>query len=436
MLSILLAFIVGFNACSALYNPKSDVISLTAKTFDEKVVKGSEVWIVEFYAPWCGHCKNLAPEYVKAATTLKGVAKVGAVDCDNAENKPLCSKYGVRGFPSLKYFAIKKGGEDYHGGRTASAIVDGVMAEVKKLVNARQGKKQESGGGSSGGGGGGGNADTGEPGGGKFVVTLTTSNFEEKVLNSDEPWLVEFYAPWCGHCKSLAGPWASAAARLKGKVNMGAIDATKEGSLGQKFGVRGYPTIKYFPAGPKDESSAEDYDGGRDANSIEKWALDKAAASLPPPEVYELVSQVKFDSECKQKPVCVIAFLPHLLDCQSECRNKHLDMLRTMAETFKKQGWGWLWIEGATQMAFEEPLGVGGFGYPALVAVSHKKSVYIQLRGSFGKEGVKEFLFELSIGRGSAIPFKTEDLPKLSTVLEWDGSDADPIEEEDYNDEL
>ena len=44
----------------------------------------------------------------------------------------------------------------------------------------------------------------------KDVVELTDSNFESLVLNSDDMWLVEFFAPWCGHCKNLAPEWARA----------------------------------------------------------------------------------------------------------------------------------------------------------------------------------------------------------------------------------
>lgn len=50
---------------------------------------------------------------------------------------------------------------------------------------------------------------------GSNVVELTPSNFESKVIDSDELWLVEFYAPWCGHCKSLTPEWKKAADGLK-----------------------------------------------------------------------------------------------------------------------------------------------------------------------------------------------------------------------------
>lgn len=55
----------------ALYDSSSDVVELTPSNFDKLVTNSDEIWIVEFFAPWCGHCKNLVPEYKKAAKALK-----------------------------------------------------------------------------------------------------------------------------------------------------------------------------------------------------------------------------------------------------------------------------------------------------------------------------------------------------------------------------
>ena len=54
----------------------TDVVELTPSNFQKEVMKSDSVWIVEFYAPWCGHCQRLTPEYKKAASALKGVVKV------------------------------------------------------------------------------------------------------------------------------------------------------------------------------------------------------------------------------------------------------------------------------------------------------------------------------------------------------------------------
>ncbi|KAL9489686.1 hypothetical protein ACSS6W_001963 [Trichoderma asperelloides] len=95
--------------------------------------------IVEFYAPWCGHCKNLQPAYEKAAKNLQGLAKVAAVDCDDESNKPFCGSMGIQGFPTLKIVRPgKKAGrpvvEDYQGPRTASGIVDAVVSKINNHV--------------------------------------------------------------------------------------------------------------------------------------------------------------------------------------------------------------------------------------------------------------------------------------------------------------
>merc|ERR1712079_312329 len=86
-----------------------------------------------------------------------------------------------------------------------------------------------------------------------------------------------------------------------------------------------------------------------------------------------------------EKSLCVIAFLPHILDCQSKCRNNYIKMLKNLGDKFKKQGWGWLWTEGAAQLKLEDALNVGGFGYPALSVVSAKKMKYSILTGTYIK---------------------------------------------------
>ena len=81
---------------------------------------------------------------------------------------------------------------------------------------------------------------------GSPVVALNQSNFASLVTKSDEIWMVEFYAPWCGHCKSLAPEYEKAARALKGIINIGAVDMTTDQAVGAPFNIQGFPTIKFF----------------------------------------------------------------------------------------------------------------------------------------------------------------------------------------------
>ena len=139
------------------------------------------------------------------------------------------------------------------GDRKAEKIAAAAFGAMREIISDRLGLRGGGGGGSGSGGSGSGDE--------KDVVVLTDSNFEKTVINSDEMWLVEFYAPWCGHCKSLAPHWASAATELKGKVKVAKLDATEEKSMAGQYGIRGFPTIKYFPEGKKNWESAQEYTG-------------------------------------------------------------------------------------------------------------------------------------------------------------------------------
>lgn len=259
------------------------------------------------------------------------------------------------------------------------------------------------------------------------VVVLTESNFDSKVLDSDDVWLVNFYAPWCPHCKSLKPIYeeASRAIRKAGikNVKLGAIDASQYQSYAQKYGIRGFPTLKYFPAGQKTENDAKEYDNDRSAQGILQWAKSRSAEIRPPPEVLQMVNEKLLKDSCGNAQLCVISVLPMLYDCQSTCRNRYISRLKEVAAAFKSKQWAYLWVEANAQPDLEAALDIGGFGYPALAAVNIRKMAYSLMRGAFSTEGITEFLKELSYGQGKSAPIRGAKLPAIKDTEPWDGKD-------------
>jgi len=132
------------------------------------------------------------------------------------------------------------------------------------------------------------------------VVVTTTGNWD-KVVAADKNVLVEFYAPWCGHCQSLAPEYAKAASKLKelkSDITLSKVDATVETKLAEKYGVQGFPTIKFFKKG-----NPMEYSGGRTADEIVAWLNKKTG---PPAKVLATKEEVKAFVEPKE--VAVVGF--------------------------------------------------------------------------------------------------------------------------------
>jgi protein disulfide-isomerase A6 len=405
-------FLLLSASVSALYSSTSSVVQLTADNFESEVLNSNNLWIVEFYAPWCGHCKNLAPEFEKAAKALKGFVKLGAVDM--TVHGAVGSNYNIQGYPTLKFFGDnKKAPTDYDSGRTAKDLIAFSVKQAEAVAQKRLGLKPENKGESK-------SQENKKPEPepevqDSDVEVLTEANFESLVIGSDDLWLVEFYAPWCGHCKKLAPEWAKAATELKGSVRLGKVDATVEKSLGSRYAVQGYPTIKIFSP----NAEAEEYNGGRTTESIVKTALDKLDSLGKGPKMSQLLSEEDLKSSC-DRVVCILAFLPHIYDSSSEERNKYIDTLSQVAKKNRGKPVKFLWVQGGDFYQFEQLLGMGS-GYPAVSGISLAKSRHALMRSSFKQEEVESFVKKLLNGNIALEEYK--QLPKMPKVTPWDGKD-------------
>ena len=154
------------------------------------------------------------------------------------------------------------------------------------------------------------------------VLDLIPTNFDDVVLKSGKPALVEFFAPWCGHCKRLAPVFEELATSFEfatDKVSIAKVDADAEKSLGKRFGIQGFPTLKWFDGS---SDTPEDYNGGRDLEELQEFIVSKTGIKLkkkaPTPSSVEMLTDQSFKSEVgRGKDVLVAITAPW---CGRECR--------------------------------------------------------------------------------------------------------------------
>jgi len=229
---------------------------LGEKSFAKHVEKGSH--LVKFYAPWCGHCKKMAPAWDELAKEVDGDKSISTtiakVDC--TKHQSVCQEQGVGGYPTIMFFRGGEKVENYRGGRT--------FKDLKEYVVSMKGEKDSG-------------SDDGKAEIPK-VALLDAKNFEESVKTGVS--FVKFFAPWCGHCKRLAPTWEELAAKYAGNddVTIAKVDCTADGNVNKELcdgqDVKGFPTLNIY----KDGKKITEYNGKRGLDELDAFVKEHSSA--------------------------------------------------------------------------------------------------------------------------------------------------------------
>ncbi|KAL9042145.1 MAG: hypothetical protein Q9214_003872 [Letrouitia sp. 1 TL-2023] len=140
------------------------------------------------------------------------------------------------------------------------------------------------------------------PNRGGASVSLSQESFQKLVTNTQDPWFVKFYAPWCHHCQALAPSWAQMAKELRGELNIGEVNCDVEVRLCKDVHVKAYPTIHFFRGGERVE-----YDGLRGLGDL----VNYAKKALDVGKGVENVDAVTFKEMEQTEEVIFLYFYDH-----------------------------------------------------------------------------------------------------------------------------
>ncbi|KAJ3417073.1 protein disulfide isomerase (PDI) protein [Chytridiales sp. JEL 0842] len=399
ILPLLLLFI---QSTLALYSKKDAVIEANPKNFKSLVTASNHAVMVEFYAPWCGHCKNLAPEYKKAAEKLKGLAKVVAVDCD--VHKELCGQFGIQGFPTIKFFGRDKVPQDYQGPRTAKGIVDYVIPKLPSFVQA--------------------------------IGTGSKAKKLDEFLSS-EPELSKVVLI---SKKSTTPPlYKGLSSEYKGRLVLGEAKSTDKTVL-THFKAEDFPSLYVVPKGDGvepvlykgemkyaaltkflGEYAAEVKKEAKKGKKAEKKKTDKKSSEKKAdkkeeevpvkeeepfdPVVPEVTDQATLESHCLSKPgVCILSLLalePDFPESVTQHQSE-LAILQSLKKKYhaKKSAYTFSWFNALTVGKTLQKKFDTSDSLPGVLAINGKKGVYRIHRGAFDEESLGRFLDDMKAGRG------------------------------------
>lgn len=220
---------------------------LNEENFESTIEKGKT--FVKFYAPWCGHCQRLASTWLNLAKDMEFNEEITIAKIDCTEFRGICSNQDVKGYPTLLWFENGQKIGKYSGDRT----LEDLKNYINQMSSSRESEIVET-------------EPTKEAKQDLPVLELTAKGFTEEIKTGLS--FVEFYSPWCGHCKRLAPTWELLGKKFQSKtdVKIGKVDCTlpENREFCNEQEIEGFPSLFLY----KDGQKVSEYSGSRDLDDL------------------------------------------------------------------------------------------------------------------------------------------------------------------------
>ncbi|KAJ6470530.1 thioredoxin-like protein [Mycena sanguinolenta] len=263
------------------------------------------VWFIQFFSPWCGHCRQFAPTWEKLVEDSGVPAGVQFARVDCSVDGDLCNALGVLGYPQLNLYRDGVLVDKYQGSRGLDLLVKYLEFHVPTPPSSSSIMRPN-------------------------TAALTEYTFHPTIANG--PWLVFYSTPWCGHCKRFTPTWEKLVAQqsaLSTGVQLARVECVEsQAALCIANNIRGYPTLNLY----RDGDLVDTYYGPRELGPLTKYLADALLSPTPPPTAnlegkVSVLAAYNFSTTISQGPAFV-SFIPQHCHNSDQCRP---EVWRTLA---------------------------------------------------------------------------------------------------------
>ena len=384
------------------------ITTLNVANFGENVIQNDAIWVVEFYAPWCGHCKSFAPEFEKAAKSLEGIVRFGAVNADDKNAKQIANTYKVHGYPMVYLFPTDpvevEGGQftkkpiQYKQPRKALNLVRWALSMMPTKHIA------------------------------KIVDEEAAQAFVSRHEEDQVPKVLLF-----SNKKTIAQLYIALSLDFKYRALFGFVPPDSSADrLREKYNIKKFPTILKLG----DDEAFHTYEGEITKGPLTDFVTSHA---LPPSSRATLMqkflptkkAEAKKREDNAPRPIlinttenwkkicvervgiCAVAFL-------DESDSGYERQLRTLDEVLKELPWRYIKVsvqfvivDGPANREIAKFFESGENGYPSMVFVQPKSSRFLNMEDAFTDDNIVSFVASQVVNLDSDLPGRG----KLDKVL-------------------